>query len=191
MTTDGPSPRTLDARPPESFEVEGGFVVRRYRVSDAAALRDAVTESLDHLRPWMPWIAHEPQSVEQREDLIRAWISEWDAGTGFAMGIFAGDDCIGSTGYHLRSPEGSIEIGYWLSSQHEGKGIMTRVVTALTDNALFLPGVTCVEIVTDEANQRSAMVAKRCGFELAEKFTREREAPGDKGIGLRWRKMRL
>jgi ribosomal-protein-serine acetyltransferase len=187
MTTDGLNPRTLDTRPPESFEVEGGFVVRRYQISDAAALRDAVTESLDHLRPWMPWIAHEPQSVEQRESLIRSWISEWDSGTEFAMGIFDGSRCAGSTGYHLRGQDGSIEIGYWLSSPYEGRGIMTRVVTALTDNARELPGISCVEIVTDEANERSARVAMRCGYELVERFARNREAPGDKGVGLRWR----
>jgi RimJ/RimL family protein N-acetyltransferase len=188
MSTDGTSPRSLNVHPPESFDVDPDLVVRRYRVTDAAALRDAVTSSLEHLRPWMPWIAHEPQSIEQRETLIRRWMSDWDTGTDFAMGIFDGDLCAGSTGYHLRGPEGSIEIGYWLASSHASRGIMTRVVDALTHNALALPGITCVEIVTDEANEKSVAVAERCGYVLVDRFTREREAPGERGIGLRWRK---
>ena len=32
-------------------------------------MHDAVTESIEHLRPWMPWIADEPVTVEQRRAL--------------------------------------------------------------------------------------------------------------------------
>lgn len=188
MTAGDRPPRRLASPPPESVDLGNGWLVRRYSESDAAALRDAVATSIEHLRPWMPWISHEPQSVEQREKLIREWNSEWDAGTNFGMGIFEGDICVGSTGFHLRGLEGSIEIGYWLAASHEGRGLITRAVNALTEVALRLPGITVVEIVTDEANERSAAVARRCGYELVERFTREREAPGDKGIGLRWRK---
>ena len=179
--------RRLESGPPERIVLDDGLVVRRYAETDAAALRDAVTLSIEHLRPWMPWIAHEPQSVEQRVTLIREWNKEWDDLTGFGMGIFDSDECVGSTGLHLRGPEGSIEIGYWLSAAHQGRGIITRAVTALTRVALDLPGIAVVEIVTDEANERSAAVARRCGYELVERFTRNREAPGDSGIGLRWR----
>ncbi len=188
MTMEDGAPRRVDSCPPESIDLGGGLVVRRYLESDAAALRDAVTASIEHLRPWMPWISHEPQSVQQREVLIRGWNSDWDAGKGFGMGIFEGNECVGSTGLHLRGPEGTIEIGYWLSESRVGRGIITRAVAALTEIALSMTGVKMVEIVTDENNERSSSVARRCGYELVERFTREREAPGEKGIGLRWRK---
>lgn len=181
-------PRVLATPPPDAIDIGDGVEVRRYVRSDARALRDAVTQSLEHLRPWMPWISFEPQTVEQRERLIDEWNSEWDAGTNFALGIFEADCCIGSTGFHLRGGEGSLEIGYWVSASHEGLGIVSRTVLALTEVALALPGITTVEIVTDEANERSAAVAQRCGYELVERFAREREAPRDSGIGLRWRK---
>lgn len=41
-------------------------VVRSPCVGDGPALVEAVTASIEHLRPWMPWIEFEPQSVEQR-----------------------------------------------------------------------------------------------------------------------------
>ena len=32
--------------------------LRRHRTGDVDAVFQAVTESLDHLRPWMPWAAN-------------------------------------------------------------------------------------------------------------------------------------
>lgn len=187
MTSDNHGVRKLSVFPPQVIEVDGDLVVRRYVSSDASELREAVIGSLEHLRPWMPWIAHEPLSVEQREELINEWKNEWDAGTNFVMGIFHRNTLVGGTGLHLRGPDGSVEIGYWLVGTSEGQGIVTRVVKALTDVALSLPDVTIVEIVNDEANERSAAVPRRCGYELVERFAREREAPGESGVGLRWR----
>ena len=45
---------------PEPDEVItcGQVTLRRYREDDLDALLQAVTESLDHLRPWMPWAAN-------------------------------------------------------------------------------------------------------------------------------------
>jgi hypothetical protein len=33
----------------------------------------AIGQSIEHLRPWMPWIAHEPLTEAARVALIRQW----------------------------------------------------------------------------------------------------------------------
>ena len=43
-------------RPPEVIE-HGPVTLRRFREDDLDAVFAAVTESLDHLRPWLPWAA--------------------------------------------------------------------------------------------------------------------------------------
>jgi hypothetical protein len=43
-------------RPNELIE-HAPVTLRRFRVEDVDALFQAVTESLDELRPWMPWAA--------------------------------------------------------------------------------------------------------------------------------------
>ena len=43
-------------RPNELIE-HAPVTLRRFRADDLDALFQAVTESLDHLRPWMPWAA--------------------------------------------------------------------------------------------------------------------------------------
>ena len=178
--------RILSQAPPASISVSDSLVVRRYVRSDAEGLRDAVASSVGHLGPWMAWIQHEPQTVQQREALIDDWNAQWDAGTDFAMGIFENGLCIGSTGYHLRGPEGTIEIGYWLATSHVGRGIMTAVVEKLTRVACSIPGIDSVEIVTDVANAASGAVAARCGYEVVETFAHQPEAPAESGQRLRW-----
>ena len=43
--------------------------LRHWRAEDAEAQARAIEESLDHLRPWMPWAADEPKPRRRlRED---------------------------------------------------------------------------------------------------------------------------
>src|SRR5205823_14736030 len=50
--------------------------LRRYRAEDVDALFGAVTESLDHLRPWTPWAADYSRAAAQ-EYLARA-VRDWE-----------------------------------------------------------------------------------------------------------------
>lgn len=180
--------RTLSSRPPEHIDLSQGLVIRRYRHDDARALGNAVTQSIDHLRPWMPWVHFEPQSVEQREQLIDRWNASWDSGMEFVMGLFEDETCVGSTGIHLRGEKGTVDLGYWLASTHVGRGIVTEVVHQLFAVSCAFPEITCVEIVNDAANVASGAVAERCGFLVVEEFEHEVEAPSESGRRLRWRK---
>ena len=49
------------------------LVIRCYQPQDAALLKAAIDESLDHLRPWMPWAVHEPESVKAKLGRMRKY----------------------------------------------------------------------------------------------------------------------
>ena len=164
----------------------GDVVVRRWTTDDAEALHIAVTESIDHLRPWMPWISREPLTVADRRSLIETWSREWDERRDFTMGIFGPDGAVGGTGLHLRSGPRSVDIGYWLRADNVGRGIMTRVVVALVESAFMLEDVDLVVIQHDEGNTPSGRVAERAGFICDHRYTREPQAPGETGTMLRW-----
>ena len=51
-------------------------LVRPYRESDAQALFEAMIESREHLRPWMPF-ADEHQTVEESRDWIIQKMAHW------------------------------------------------------------------------------------------------------------------
>jgi ribosomal-protein-serine acetyltransferase len=170
----------------------GEYIVRKYEQSDAVALVTAVTESCEHLRPWMPWIKFEPQSVTQREALIKTWNEAWADRTEFVMGIFLGDQVVGGTGLHLRGDVNTVEIGYWIHVDYIGKGIATRVSGALTESAFAMwPEIDIVEIHHDQANEASAAVPQRLNFELVKTSNREPEAPSEVGVLVRWIKRRV
>ena len=162
------------------------LIIRRYERNDAAALVDAVTESVNELSLWMPWAKYEPQTVVQREELIDTWNNEWVQRTNFVMGIFINDVCVGGTGLHLRGEQGSLEIGYWVRSSHVGRGIARRSSRALTTAAFSLPEVSVVQIAHDMANVRSGRVPESLGFQMVQESERTPEAPNEVGKVHLW-----
>jgi RimJ/RimL family protein N-acetyltransferase len=162
------------------------LVIRKYELKDAAALVDAVTESINELLPWMPWAKFEPQTISQREDLISTWDDEWAHRSNFTMGIFENDVCIGGTGLHLRGEDGTVEIGYWVRSSHVGRGIAQRSSSALATVAFSLPEVSVVSIAHDIANERSRRIPESLGFRVVRESERTPEAPSEVGRVQLW-----
>lgn len=166
------------------------LVVRRWRAEDAAALGRAVAESIDHLRPWMPWVAHEPLTGEQRRALIAEWDQGWDAGGDAVYGVFLDGAVVGGCGLHVRSGPGVRDIGYWIHVDHVGRGFATAVARGLTDAAFTLQQITAVDIHHDQANRASAGVPRRLGFRRISEQPDAVSAPAEAGVDCTWRMTR-
>jgi RimJ/RimL family protein N-acetyltransferase len=141
-------------------------IVRPYRLEDAEALNEAVQESRDHLRPWLPFAgAH--QSIEETRDFILHCIANWLLRENFTLGIWhpASGAFLGGTGFHVRDWDlRYFEIGYWLRASAEGHGYMAEAVRLLADFLFNGLDAQRVEIRCDARNARSAAVAQRLGF---------------------------
>jgi ribosomal-protein-serine acetyltransferase len=85
-------------RLPESITGPGALVLRRWVQEDVQVLGEAVRESVEHLRPWMPWIVQEPLSVTERRALIEEWEHDWLAGGDAVMGVFVDGLVAGGSG---------------------------------------------------------------------------------------------
>lgn len=142
-------------------------ILRPYCEVDAQALRDAVAESRDHLRPWMPF-ADEHQTIEESRDWIIQQQAAWLLRRTMNMGIWdtaSPDSYLGGIGLHPHDWDvGHFEIGYWLRKSAEGHGYMAEAVSLLTHFALNDLKANRVEILCDAQNIRSAAVARRLGF---------------------------
>jgi RimJ/RimL family protein N-acetyltransferase len=162
-------------------------VLRRDTLDDAEALSLSITESIEHLRPYMAWIAHEPATIERRRELIAGWNRAWDSGGDLVFSMFFGDKLVGGCGLHRRRGHDGLEIGYWVHPSYTGRGFATRAAGALTSAAFTLPHIELVEIHHDKSNVASQRVPAKLGYQLCGEEYREALAPADTGTDLVWR----
>ena len=142
------------------------LVVRCWNPVDAPLLKDAVDASVEHLRPWMPWAADEPQPLEQKVDLLRLFRGKFDLGQDFTYGIFSRDESavVGGTGLHTRVDPMSFEIGYWIAAQNAGQGFGTEATAALTRVVFEVTDIERIEIRVDPTNAASRAIPRKLGY---------------------------
>jgi RimJ/RimL family protein N-acetyltransferase len=142
------------------------MVLRCWEPKDAPLLATSVARSVDHLLPWMPWAAAEPEELQAKIERLRSFRAAFDSGTDFIYGAFDRDEkeVIGGTGLHLRQGAGSREIGYWIDVLHTRKGLATELSAALVKVAFEVDGVRRVHINCDPRNEASAAIPRKLGF---------------------------
>jgi len=175
-------------RMPYRVETER-LVLRCWQPEDARRLKEAIDSSLDHLRPWMPWVAREPQSVEAKVERLRAFRGEFDLDRDYVFGIFSRDGrlVLGSSGLHTRLGDGGLEIGYWIRASHVNQGLGTETAAALTKVGFELAHAERVEIHCRPDNTASAAIPAKLGF-THEATRRElsRDADGQAHDSMIW-----
>ncbi len=142
------------------------LLIRCWDPKDAALLKTAIEESLDHLRPWMAWAQDEPEELQKKIDRLRRYRGLFDLGKEFHYGIFDHEErkVLGAIGLHTRVGEGAREIGYWIHQGYTHRGLATEATAAMTKAAFEIDRVERVEIHCDPANTRSAAIPKKMGF---------------------------
>jgi RimJ/RimL family protein N-acetyltransferase len=149
---------------PDAFETER-LIIRCPQPGDGVALNAAVVESLDDLRPWMPWAQNAP-AVEDSEEVCRRARSKWLAREDLTLFMFLKDGTFaGGTGLHrIDWNVPKFEIGYWLRLSQQGNGLMTEAVGGITHFAFDQLNAERIEIRCDERNDKSRAVAERSNF---------------------------
>ena len=133
---------------------------------DAASLSRAIAESLEHLRPWLTWIAHEPLTFAQRLTWIRTQRGHFDLGSDYCFGAITKDDTelLGLGLLRLAADVDERELGYWIHESHLRQGLATELVGALLRVAFEVEQLDAVEIRTFPHNRASARLAQKFGF---------------------------
>jgi RimJ/RimL family protein N-acetyltransferase len=162
------------------------LTLRTWKPEDVEAMAAAVTASIDHLVPFMPWAALEPQSIDERLKLIAGWDAEWRNGGDVLFGVFLDGTPVGGCGLHRRLGPNALEIGYWVHVDHVRQGYAKEASAALTDLAFTVDGVERVEIHHDRANGASRAVPESLGYEFAGETPDAVTSPGEDGIDCTW-----
>lgn len=152
---------------PYSFQTER-LTIRGPLPGDGAHIREAVLESQEDLKQWMPW-AVTVETEEAFEARVREGQLKFLAREDLWMMLLlkGSDTIVGGSGLHrIDWTVPKFEIGYWVRSPYSGQGLITEAVSGLTDFAFNVLGAKRVEIRCDQENMRSVAVAKRLNFDL-------------------------
>jgi RimJ/RimL family protein N-acetyltransferase len=173
--TKPPDPKMLDF--PDSFETER-LLIRAPRAGDGPEQNAAIVESLDDLRPWMPWAKEAPTPDETeshcRRSAAKFILREDIHWRGFLKGT---DTFVLGSGLHrIDWAVPKFEIGYWVRSRFAGQGYVTEAVRGIAGFAFERLGANRVEIRCDETNRRSWAIPQRLGFELEAVFRHDARA---------------
>ena len=142
------------------------LVVRCYQPTDVQMLAESVAESVDHLKPWMPWAHSEPEPFEAKVDRVKRFRGEFDLGENFVYGIFnrEEDRLLGGTGFHTRIGDEQLEIGYWIHKDFINQGLVTESTAGLVKVAFEVIHIHRLEIHCDPRNLASASIPRKLGF---------------------------
>lgn len=142
---------------------EGAELVLR-DLSTVTELHRLTVANLQRLRQWENW-AHTEQTEEAVRAYTRRQLAALAEGTALPLAIRLDGRLVGSVGARI-DPQRIAELGYWVDAGVEGRGLVTRSVTAVLGHLAQDREVRRFEIRTAASNRRSRAVAERCGFTL-------------------------
>jgi ribosomal-protein-serine acetyltransferase len=144
--------------------MQDDLLLRSLVEADTDALWQAVDANRLHLREWLPWLdaTAAPEHVRQ---FIEAALQQEADNLGPTCAVVLCGRIAGIVGYKpIRWANRSVAIGYWLSRDTVGKGIMTRCCRVLVEHAFEAYDLDRVTIAAASDNRRSRAIPERLGF---------------------------
>lgn len=130
----------------------------------AEAFFQLIDRNRDYLRQWMPWLDSE-QSVEDTRTFMKETRLQFANDEALTTGIWYQGQIVGTISLHaLDWIDRKVEVGYWLSADQQGKGLMTKACRTLVNYAFEEYQLNRVEIHCATGNTRSRAIPERLGF---------------------------
>jgi ribosomal-protein-serine acetyltransferase len=150
----------------------------------AAEIYEIVDRDRAYLTEWLPWVdmTHSPGDIAI---FIRRSLEQFARNEGPHAGILYDGRIRGCVGLKpVDWANRKTEIGYWLSSDCQGRGLITDACRAVIDLAFGEWNLHKIEIRVAVGNERSARVPARLGFTL-EGTLRHAQKLRDRWLDLR------
>ena len=144
--------------------VRDELVIRAWRRDDAASLFALIDRNFAHLREWLRWV-----DGNHTESGKLAFIDRcrrgYDTGESLELALTDADEVIGTVGFvELDAQDKQGEIGYWISEDCGGRGVMTSACAALMEYGFDTLGLHRQLLRAATGNVRSRAIAERLGF---------------------------
>jgi ribosomal-protein-serine acetyltransferase len=146
---------------PLPVDLGDGALLRRLTIGDLEEIWALVQAERDRIGVWMPWVEH-TKTIDDQRRWLEGVLS--DANSADGLGIFVDGAYAGGIGLMVGAYDVAGEIGYWIDSAHEGRGLVTRATRALIDLGFRERGLHRIMIRAGVDNVRSRAVPERLGF---------------------------
>jgi len=147
-----------------SLDLGDGLALAPLEPWQAAEFAAFVEAERGHLAPWLPWGA-----LIVDEESSRAFLQRYADGTAsdgrriYALRVEG--QMVGGALFRVFQPgAGTCEVGVWLAADAQGRGYVTRAVTAMLDWVFDVRGLRRVEWHCVPENTASRAVAQRLGM---------------------------
>jgi ribosomal-protein-serine acetyltransferase len=149
-----------------SIKIDDELSLKLRHEEDTEAVFNLVEKNRDHLKPWLPWVDG-TLTPEDSKKYIVGELENFKNKKTADFGIFYKEKLIGSMGFNkIDLINEKAEIGYWIDSDYEGKGIITKCVTAIINYGFNELNLNRIEIKCSALNKRSAAIPKKLSFTL-------------------------
>ncbi|HEX8289197.1 MAG TPA: GNAT family protein [Pyrinomonadaceae bacterium] len=149
-----------------SYEIDEKLKLVLPSLKSAESIYTAVRENLEQLKMWMPWVTDD-YSVESAQDFIKTNLVEYSENGTFAACIVFEERIVGTIGlHHFNASNKSVQLGYWLAKNAQGKGIATRCTGVLINYAFDELKLNRVQINCNVENVKSRAIPERLNFTL-------------------------
>lgn len=146
------------------IKVNKDIELRFWEVKWAPDLFALTEKNRQHLQPWLPWVPKVKEENDSRKFILKCQ-KEYKKGEAMELGIWFKGELVGCIGLHqINKDSRNAAIGYWLSFDYYGRGIVTESVRALINFAFKELKLHRIEIVAGTDNHKSCAVAERLGF---------------------------
>lgn len=130
----------------------------------AADLFEAVNNNREHLSRFLPWVGN-MKTVDDFTRYLQHCELLYQQKTEVSFVIFFEGKAAGRIGLHYIHPHNKVAaIGYWLSKEYEGKGIILRSCKAIIQYGFETLALNRIEIKAAVENIRSQAVPEKLHF---------------------------
>jgi len=147
-----------------SHEIDNNLSLELLETTDAEELLNLIDSNRAYLKEWLAWLDR-IKEVNDTKSFIKNTKEQYASDNGFQAGIFYDNKLIGVIGIvDIDWQDKKTEIGYWIDSKYQGKGIITKSCKVIIDYAFNKLKLNKVEIHCAENNKKSQGIPKRLGF---------------------------
>ena len=148
----------------KEFRVDASTRLRELTGEDAGALYALVDSNRKYLRQWLPWVDRQ-QGPQDSAQFIEGARNDNQTGVALTLGIEHQGDIAGVIAFHEFDRDNrQTSMGFWISSSHQGRGIVSSSCERLIEYAFTDLGLNRVVMKIAEDNIRSRRVAERLGL---------------------------